>query len=53
MKLRYAAVGNAEDVIEKLEEVYNTGAYLVTLYPLTTDSKSQWEMVEKEVLPSL
>ena len=53
MKLKYAAVGNAEDVIEKLEEVYKTGAYLITLYPLTTDSKSQWERVEKEVLPSL
>ncbi|MDH5442985.1 MAG: LLM class flavin-dependent oxidoreductase [Candidatus Hadarchaeaceae archaeon] len=53
MKLRYAAVGNAEEVIEKLEEAYNTGAYLVTLYPLSTDSKSQWERIEKEVLPSL
>jgi len=51
--LRYAAVGNTEDVIEKLEEVYKTGAYLVTFYPLSTDSKSQWERVEKEVIPSL
>ncbi|MDH5443872.1 MAG: LLM class flavin-dependent oxidoreductase [Candidatus Hadarchaeaceae archaeon] len=52
-KLRYAAIGNAEEVIEKLEEVYKTGAYLITIYPLTTDSKSQWDKIEKEVLPSL
>jgi len=52
-KLRYAAVGNAEEVIEKLEGVYKTGAHCVTIYPLSTDSKSQWERIEKEVLPSL
>ena len=53
MKLRYAAVGNAEEVIEKLKAVYDTGAYLVTIYPHSTDSKTQWERIEKEVLPSL
>jgi len=52
-KLRYAAVGDAETVIEKLKGVYDTGVYLVTLYPLSTDSKTQWERIEKEVLPSL
>jgi len=53
MKLKYAAVGDAEDVIEKLKGVYDTGAYLVTLYPLSTDSKTQWERVEKEIIPSM
>jgi len=53
MKLRYTAIGNADDVIEKLEEVYKIGAYLVVLYPLSTDSKTQWDRVEKEILPSL
>ncbi|MDH5443413.1 MAG: LLM class flavin-dependent oxidoreductase [Hadesarchaea archaeon] len=53
MKMRYAAIGKAETVIEKIEELYKTGAYLVTFYPLSTDSKSQWERVEKEVIPSL
>jgi alkanesulfonate monooxygenase SsuD/methylene tetrahydromethanopterin reductase-like flavin-dependent oxidoreductase (luciferase family) len=53
MKMEYAAVGNAEDVIEKLNEVYKTGAYCIVLYPITTDSKSQWDRLEKEVLPSL
>ena|GEM_PF-813105 len=53
MKLKQAAVGNAEDVIEKLEEVYKTGAYCVVIYPMGTDSKSQWDRIEKEVLPSL
>ena len=53
MKMQYAAVGNAEDVIEKLNEVYKAGAYLVTVYPITTDSKGLWERLEKEVLPSL
>ena len=53
MKLKQAAVGNAEDVIEKLEEVYKTGAFLVILYPMSTDSKAQWDRIEKEVLPSL
>jgi len=52
-KLRYAAVGDAETVIEKLKGVYDTGVYCVTLYPLSTDSKTQWDRVEKEVLPSL
>ena len=54
MKLKYTALGNAEDVIEKLNEVYKTtGAYLIVLYPLSTDSKTQWDRIEKEVLPSL
>ncbi len=53
MKMRYAAVGKAETVIEKIEELYKTGAYLVVLYPLSTDSMSQWKRVEEEVLPSL
>jgi len=53
MKMKYAAVGNAEDVIEKLEEIYKTGAYCVVIYPMTTDSKTQWDRIEKEVLPSL
>jgi len=53
MKLRYAAVGNAEDVIEKLNEVYKSGAYLVVIYPMSTDSKTQWDRIEKEVLPSM
>ena len=53
MKMRYAAVGKAETVIEKIEELYKTGAYVVTLYPLSTDSMSQWKRVEEEVLPSL
>jgi len=52
-KMKYAAIGNAEEVIEKIKKVYDTGAYLVTLYPLSTDSKTQWERIEKEVLPSL
>ncbi len=53
MKMKHAAVGNAEDVIEKFEEIYKTGAYLVIIYPMGTDSKTQWDRVEKEVLPSL
>jgi len=53
MKLKYSAVGNAEDVIEKIDEAYKLGAYMVILYPLSTNSKAQWERVEKEVLPSL
>ena len=53
MKMKQAAVGNAEDVIEKFEEIYKTGAYCVTIYPMSTDSKTQWDRIEKEVLPSL
>jgi len=53
MKLRYAAVGNAEKVIERIEELYKTGAYMVVLYPLSTDSMTQWKRVEEEVIPSL
>jgi len=52
-KLRYAAIGSAEEVIEKLNEVYKTGTYLITIYPMGTDSKTQWDRIEKEVLPSL
>ena len=53
MKLKYSAVGNAEDILEKINEIYKLGAYLTILYPLSTNSKAQWERVEKEVLPSL
>jgi alkanesulfonate monooxygenase SsuD/methylene tetrahydromethanopterin reductase-like flavin-dependent oxidoreductase (luciferase family) len=53
MKMKYAAFGKAEKVIERIEELYKTGAYLVVLYPLSTDSMSQWKRVEEEVLPSL
>jgi len=53
MKLRYAAFGNAEDVIEKLNEVYKIGTYCIILYPLSTDSKTQWDRIEKEIIPSL
>jgi len=53
MKLKYAAVGNAEEVIEKIDKAYKLGAYLTILYPLSTNSKLQWERIEKEVLPSL
>jgi len=53
MKMKYAAVGNAEDVIERLNEVYKVGAYCVVIYPITTDSKTQWDRIEEEVLPSL
>ncbi|MDH5443547.1 MAG: LLM class flavin-dependent oxidoreductase [Hadesarchaea archaeon] len=53
MKMRYAAFGKAEKVIERIEELYKTGAHLVVLYPLSTDSMSQWKRVEEEVLPSL
>jgi len=52
-RLKYGAVGDAETVIEKINKVYEAGAYLVTIYPMTTDSKSLWDKVEKEVLPSL
>jgi len=52
-KIEEAAIGTAEEVIEKLKRIFDTGAYLVTLYPLSTDSKTQWERIEKEVLPSL
>jgi len=52
-KLKYMAVGDAETVIDKLEELYKTGAYLVTIYPSSTDSKTQWQRIEKEVLPCL
>ena len=53
MKLKQAAIGNAEEVIEKLNEVYRTGAYCVVIYPMSTGSKTQWDRIEKEVLPSL
>jgi alkanesulfonate monooxygenase SsuD/methylene tetrahydromethanopterin reductase-like flavin-dependent oxidoreductase (luciferase family) len=53
MKMRDSVIGNAGEVIEKLEEIYDSGAYLVTLYPLSADSKTQWDRIEKEVLPSL
>ena len=53
MKMRYAAFGKAENVIEKIEELYKAGAYLVIFCPLSTDSASQWKRVEEEVLPSL
>jgi len=53
MKLKQAAVGNAEDVIEKFEEIYKTGAHCIVVYPITTDSKTLWDRIEKEVLPSL
>ena len=53
LKLKYSAIGKAEDVIEKIGEAYKLGAYMVILYPLSTDSKSQWDRIEKEILPSL
>jgi len=52
-KMRDSVFGNAEEIIEKLEEIYNSGAYLITLYPLSADSRTQWERIEREVLPSL
>ena len=52
-RLKYGAVGDAETVIEKLNQVYDAGAYLVIIYPMTTASKSLWDRIEKEVLPSL
>jgi alkanesulfonate monooxygenase SsuD/methylene tetrahydromethanopterin reductase-like flavin-dependent oxidoreductase (luciferase family) len=52
-RLKYGAVGDAETVIEKLNQVYDAGVYLVTIYPMSTDSKTQWDRIEKEVLPSL
>jgi alkanesulfonate monooxygenase SsuD/methylene tetrahydromethanopterin reductase-like flavin-dependent oxidoreductase (luciferase family) len=52
MKLKYAAVGKPEEVVEKLNEAYKIGAYCVVLYPLSTNLKAQWERV-KEILPSL
>jgi len=53
MRLKHAAVGKAEEVIEKISEAYKIGAYLVIFYPMTTNSKALWERIEKEVLPSL
>lgn len=52
-KLKYAAVGPADEVIEKIEAVFKTGAYLVTLYPSSVDSKTQWERIENEILPCI
>ena len=52
-RLKYGAFGNAETVIEKINEEYKKGFHLVTIYPTSTDSKTQWERIEKEVLPCL
>ena len=52
-RLKYGAFGDAETVIEKLKQISGVGAYLVTIYPNTSDSKTQWERIEKEVLPNL
>lgn len=53
MKMKFAGVGKPEALIEKLEQAYKLGAYGVTVYPLGTDAKRQWDMLEKDVLPSL
>jgi len=45
--------GSAEVVIEKVKELYKLGADLVVLWIMTTDMKSQWERVEKEIIPSM
>jgi alkanesulfonate monooxygenase SsuD/methylene tetrahydromethanopterin reductase-like flavin-dependent oxidoreductase (luciferase family) len=52
-RLRYMAFGTAENVIEKLKKIYELGAYLIILYPATLDMKSQWERIEREILPCL
>jgi alkanesulfonate monooxygenase SsuD/methylene tetrahydromethanopterin reductase-like flavin-dependent oxidoreductase (luciferase family) len=52
MKLRYAAVGKPEEVIEKINLVYKLGAYMAVLYPLSTNAKAQWNRL-KEMLPSI
>ena len=51
-KSKYAAIGKPSDVIEKISEAYKIGANCVTLYPLSTNLKAQWERL-KELLPSL
>ncbi|MFB0500457.1 MAG: LLM class flavin-dependent oxidoreductase [Candidatus Hadarchaeaceae archaeon] len=45
--------GPAEVIIEKIKELYKLGADLVVLWIMTTDLKSQWERVEKEIIPSM
>ena len=45
--------GPAEVIIEKIEELYKLGTDLVVLWPMTTDLKSQWERIEKEIIPSI
>jgi len=53
MRLKRSAVGKAEEVIEKFNEAYKAGAYMVVVYPWTTNSKALWNRIEKEVLPNL
>jgi len=53
MLLKYGVFGPAEDVIEKIKELKSLGADLIVLWIATTDLKTQWERVEKEILPSI
>ncbi|MDH5685710.1 MAG: LLM class flavin-dependent oxidoreductase [Hadesarchaea archaeon] len=52
-QIKWAVLGPAEAVIEKVKETYKLGADLVILWPMTTDLKSQWERIEKEIIPSM
>lgn len=52
-QMKWAVLGPAEALIEKIKETYKLGADLVILWPMTTDLKSQWERIEKEVIPSM
>jgi len=52
-QIKWGVWGPAEIVIEKIKEFYKLGADLAILWIMTTDLRSQWEKVEKEIIPSM
>lgn len=53
LKVKRAAYGPPEEVVEKVKELHALGADMVVLYLHTTSLKTQWERIEKSVLPKL
>jgi len=52
-QIEWAVLGPGETIIEEVAKTFKLGADLVILWPMTTDLKTQWDRIEKEVLPSL
>jgi len=52
-QIKWGTWGPAELTIEKIKEYEKLGAETVVLWPVTRDLRTQWERIEREVLPCL
>jgi len=52
-QLKWGVWGPAETVIEAIKQFEKVGADTVVLWPVTRDLKTQWDRIEREVLPNL